>query len=121
MTYSQTVKSVLKKELSPKQYYSQFKSKYDHILLGGSLDALTTLVALSLFSMNELNPLINHLLPDHVYLVPFVLVEMAFIRYIVVSAIFKKSKYVNWAVYFTLYFLPVWNTLNIFFVMSYTF
>ncbi|WP_367277448.1 DUF5658 family protein [Nitrosopumilus sp.] len=105
----EAVKNLVKNEFSPRAYYSYFRQKWDHILLGGSLDGLTTLIAISL-SFNELNPLINHLLPEHVYLVPFVLVEMAFLRYVVVFQLFKRSKYLNYAVYFTLYFLPIWNT-----------
>lgn len=111
--YRRSLTMLLKKELSPIEYYSKFKSKWHHILLGGALDALTTIVGVSIFSITELNPMINQLIPDHIYLVPLVLVEMAFLRYIVVSAMFKKSRYLNWAVYFTLYFLPAWNLVNI--------
>ena len=110
--YSQVILESLKKEISPKQYYSQFKQKWQHILLGGALDALTTLVGISVFSLTELNPLINQLIPENVHFVPVVLVELAFFRYIVVSSVFKNSKYLNFAVYFTLYFLPAWNVLN---------
>lgn len=109
MLYLETVKTLVKNEFSPRVYYSYFRQKWDHILLGGSLDGLTTLIAISL-SFNELNPLINHLLPEHVHLVPFILVEMAFLRYVVVFQLFKRSRYLNYAVYFTLYFLPIWNT-----------
>jgi hypothetical protein len=105
-------------EISPKKYYSQFKKKWDHILLGGALDALTTLIALSVFSLQEVNPLVNHLMPDNAYLVPFVLVEMAFLRYAIVSAVFKTTKYLNFAVYFTLYSLPIWNIANMIYIQS---
>ena len=110
--FSKSLITTLKNEVSPKHYYGQFKRKWQHILLGGALDALTTLVGVTVFSLTELNPLINQLLPDHPHFVPIVLIELAFMRYIVVSAIFKKSKYLNFAVYFTLYFLPIWNVGN---------
>ena len=110
--YSKIILTSLKNEVSPKQYYSQFKKKWQHILLGGALDALTTLIGVSVFSLTELNPLINQLIPENAYFVPVVLVELAFIRYIVISSVFKNSKHLNFAVYFTLYFLPAWNVLN---------
>lgn len=109
----QSLKTIFKKEIEPRKYYSQIKDRLHHILLAGALDALTTLIGLSVFSLVEINPLLNQLIPEHVYFVPFVLVELAFLRYIVVSTLFKKSKHFTAAIYFTLYFLPAWNTVNI--------
>lgn len=112
---SRAVKAFLVSEISPRKYYAQSKEKIPHILLGGSLDALTTLIAISVFSLGELNPLVNHLMIENTYAIPFVLMELAFLRYLVVYSAFRTTKYLNFAIYFTLYFLPIWNVANMFY------
>ncbi|MEW6043260.1 MAG: hypothetical protein AB1608_03265 [Thermoproteota archaeon] len=96
-----------------RQYVYEFKRKWPHIVLAGMLDALTTIVALSALPMFELNPLVNHLFPEHVVLIPFLLVELTFFRYSVAVKLFQNSKYLVYAVAFTLYALPIWNATNI--------
>ncbi|MEM3064563.1 MAG: hypothetical protein QW177_04235 [Candidatus Nitrosotenuis sp.] len=95
------------------QHVCEFKRKWPHIALAGMLDALTTIVALSSLPVFELNPLVNHLFPEHVVLIPFLLVELTFLRYSIAVKLFQNSKYLVYAVAFTLYALPIWNAINI--------
>lgn len=100
-----------------REYLLLFRKKWPHIILAGMLDALTTIIALQILSMSELNPIVNHLFPDHVVLIPFVLIELTFLRYSVAVRLFQNSRYLVYAVSFTLYFLPIWNATNMLFVV----
>ena len=94
-------------------YHEHTKVGFFQICLAGMLDSMTTLVALNVFSISELNPLVNLLYPENVILIPFLLVIFAFCRYFVSVSLFKKSKNLKYAVFFTLYFLPIWNMGNL--------
>ena len=110
----------LKNSNKKRNYFSVFNYQYDktqvgffQICIAGMLDGLTTVIALSVFSLSELNMLINFLYPENMILIPFVLIQFAFLRYLVVVKLFEKSKNLKLAVFFTLYFLPIWNLGNI--------
>ncbi|CDI05648.1 conserved membrane hypothetical protein [Candidatus Nitrosotenuis uzonensis] len=98
--------------LGIEEYLSSFRKKWPHIILAGMLDALTTIIALQILSMSELNPIVNHLFPDHIVLIPFILIELTFLRYSIAVKLFQNSRYLVYAVSFTLYFLPIWNAAN---------